>query len=366
MPGLGLGPPPGAPPPPGRGAPGRGAPGRGAAEPGRWAGRGGMGTPDVEPPPTPNGLLPGRGPGRGGSPGDPGAGRPAGGFGAGPGVGVALAGGAALAAGRSTCGADGRGAGVGVGAAGLIGSAGATSTGGAGVGADSAAGTAFAGGFLAGADFLAAFCGASDCGNASRSRRATGGSTVEDALLTNSPSSLSLARTTLLGTPSSLASSCTRALPATGLLVSRPAGHRSTSLASWTACSSLTLHCRLIRIDLPCRWDEHTRVGMSANYRGSLDPRTYSVSTDGSGGRATRTARANARRRSARSTHAMSRCTQAPRPGIRRRGSGTRTPSTTTTRSSSIAAARSRHPTQVRTGTVFTRATFRWRTRDSP
>jgi hypothetical protein len=51
--------------------------------------------------------------------------------------------------------------------------------------------------------------------NDSRSRRATGASTVEDADLTNSPCSLSLARTCLLVTPSSLANSCTRALPAT-------------------------------------------------------------------------------------------------------------------------------------------------------
>ena len=51
--------------------------------------------------------------------------------------------------------------------------------------------------------------------NDSRSRRATGASTVDDADLTNSPCSLSRARTSLLVTPSSLANSCTRALPAT-------------------------------------------------------------------------------------------------------------------------------------------------------
>jgi len=49
----------------------------------------------------------------------------------------------------------------------------------------------------------------------SRSRRATGASTVDDADLTNSPCSFSRARTSLLVTPSSLANSCTRALPAT-------------------------------------------------------------------------------------------------------------------------------------------------------
>src|SRR5262245_59123686 len=56
--------------------------------------------------------------------------------------------------------------------------------------------------------------------NTSRSRRATGASTVLDADLTNSPISFNLARTTLLSTPSSFASSCTRALPATALLYS--------------------------------------------------------------------------------------------------------------------------------------------------
>lgn len=57
-----------------------------------------------------------------------------------------------------------------------------------------------------------------DLGNDSRSRRATGASTVDDADLTNSPCSFSRSSTCLLVTPSSLASSCTRALPATALL----------------------------------------------------------------------------------------------------------------------------------------------------
>jgi hypothetical protein len=47
----------------------------------------------------------------------------------------------------------------------------------------------------------------------------TGGSIVDDADLTNSPISLSLARTTLLSTPSSLASSWTRTLATLLLLV---------------------------------------------------------------------------------------------------------------------------------------------------
>ena len=57
-----------------------------------------------------------------------------------------------------------------------------------------------------------------------RSRRATGASTVLDADFTYSPSSCSLASTVLLSTPSSFASSCTRAFPATTLLTSRLSG----------------------------------------------------------------------------------------------------------------------------------------------
>jgi hypothetical protein len=66
---------------------------------------------------------------------------------------------------------------------------------------------------------------------ASRSRRATGASTVLDADFTYSPISCSLASTVLLSTPSSFASSCTRALPATALLTPRSCGQpASTSL----------------------------------------------------------------------------------------------------------------------------------------
>jgi hypothetical protein len=63
-----------------------------------------------------------------------------------------------------------------------------------------------------------------------------------------------------------------------------------------------------------------------------------------------RSARVKARRRSAARRHSGVGCTDAPLPGSRRRGSGTRAPERTTTRSSSLAGARSRHPTQVRTG----------------
>ena len=69
-----------------------------------------------------------------------------------------------------------------------------------------------------------------------------------------------------------------------------------------------------------------------------------------SSGPGTRSARGNAERRSARSRHSGAGCSQAPRPGSRRRGSGVSTPCTTTTRNRPSADALVRHPTQVRTG----------------
>ncbi len=231
MPGFGRGPPAPA------GPPGRGPAGRGGIwdwPPGAPPGRGAAGRGAGWPPPTPNGLLatrwpPGRGaPGRG-APGVGAAGR------ARPGSATGAAG-AALAA---------IGAGVGAGAAALGAGAGAgagVATGAAGAALGTGAGAASAAGL--GAAFLGAAAVAA--GNASRSRRATGGSTVDDALLTNSPSSLSFARTSLLGTPSSLASSCTRALPATGLLRRRTGGQPARSRFRWETQSWLALHRVLI------------------------------------------------------------------------------------------------------------------------
>jgi len=153
-----------------------------------------------------------------------GRGRP--GFGAaGPGRGPGAAGAAGVAGAAVAAGAEGAawtGGAVGTGAAGLgaVGmgrAAGACGVGalgtGAAVGAGAGAAAATFSGAAAGA-LPAAFSGALAPPNASRSLRATGASTVEDADLTNSPSSLSRARTSLLVTPSSFANSCTRALPA--------------------------------------------------------------------------------------------------------------------------------------------------------
>jgi len=170
--------------PPGRGAPGRGACGRGI----------GRSTGCAEE----KGLLPTRG-------------VRAAGFGAagrGPGVGPGRAGTSV----EPACGSSGGGAG-GAGSAGGVG-AGGTGLGAAGFAGAGAASLTAA--LAPPAPLPAAFSGAGLAPpNDSRSRRATGASTVDDADLTNSPCSLSRASTSLLVTPSSLANSCTRALPAT-------------------------------------------------------------------------------------------------------------------------------------------------------
>src|SRR5699024_10090560 len=150
-----------------------------------------------------NGLLPGRGP-----PGLGPAGFGAAGFGA-PGFGAGFASGAssAWAAGVSGFGSAGSPL---VGAAGF----GAPGLGADVFGADcSSAGFSAAGSFAAGFAFGAAvfFFGAgSALGIASLTLLCTGASMVEDADLTNSPSSSSFAKPVFLSTPSSSASSCTR------------------------------------------------------------------------------------------------------------------------------------------------------------
>jgi hypothetical protein len=142
------------------------------------------------------GLLPGRGaPGFGAlpSPEDGAAGAGADGFAGADGAGAFSAAGAGA-------GAAGPGLGPGFGP---------------GVGAEDF-GAGFAAGFAAAGSEAALRDGSASI--AARSLRATGGSTVEDGLFTNSPSSLSFASATLLSTPSSAAISCTRGLPATILL----------------------------------------------------------------------------------------------------------------------------------------------------
>ena len=135
-------------------------------------------------------------------------------LGAGPGLGPGVAPGDG--AGRVGAGAAG-GAAAAAGGVAVV-AAGGAAAGSAGLGAGAFSGAAFGAAALAGEPLPAALT-FSPAGfappNDSRNRRATGASTVEDADLTNSPCSLSRARTSLLVTPSSFANSCTRALPAT-------------------------------------------------------------------------------------------------------------------------------------------------------
>jgi hypothetical protein len=315
--------------PPGRGAPGRGAPGRGAC--GR--GMAGRSTGCAEE----NGLFPTRG-------------VRAAGFGAagrGPGVGpgrvglgaevVAAAGGCSATGAGGSGGAGGAGAGVGAGAAGL---------GAAGLAAGAAA---LAAGFAAVAPLPDVFSGAGlPPPNDSRSRRATGASTVDDADLTNSPCSPNRARTSLLVTPSSLANSCTRALPATTspvyeatAVVGRASGLAMThGHRDFTVCS-----CSLLPV-LLAGWPAHEKPR-----RDSM----CSTTADVSGAPAMRSARAKARRRIASVAHCGTGCSHAPRPGRVPAGSTVTAylplpVDTATTRSSSTANSRFRQPTHVRTG----------------
>lgn len=316
---------------PGRGAPGRGAPGPGRGPCGRGIGRS-TGCCDE------NGLLPTRGT-RGAGLGALGEGP-----GRGPGVGAGRAGGAAGVAGGAAAAAGGATGVVAAGAAGLGAGAFAGSVG-ARVLVAAAAGEPFPSALTFSAAGLPP-------PKDSRSRRATGASTVEDADLTNSPCSLSRARTSLLVTPSSLANSCTRALPATtspSLEASAVVG--AAPRVSYDAWSS-GLH-GVLMFFATCL------LPGGAGTSALLTALTCSTTADTSGEPVIRSARPKARRRIAASRHCGVGCSQAPRPGsFLARSTVTPTgpfpvPSTlpsATTRSSSTASSRFRHPTQVRTG----------------
>ena len=188
-------------------------------------GRGPVGRPI--PVPVPKGLLPGRGP----------AGR------------VAGRGADASAADTSAAGASAEGAGAGSGStgAGLTGGATAAASAGAATAASTGLTTApsSAAAFLAAGLRLGAACSAAG-GMASRSRRATGASTVDDADFTNSPMSCSLARTSLLVTPSSLASSWTRTF--------------DTTLLSWSGQGAPDRQCMRYTFMLARSWGVHPRT----------------------------------------------------------------------------------------------------------
>ena len=323
--------------PPGRAPPGRGGipPGPGRGPPGP-AGPCGLGMARSTEGAEENGLLPTRG-GRGA----PGLG-PAGAGAAGRGPGAAGAAGAvgAVAAGAAGAGAAGA-AGAGAGAAGT----GAAGTGAAGASAGAAAA-------LAAAFFAGAFAGAASAAgfappNDSRRRRATGASTVDEADLTNSPCSLRRARTSLLVTPSSFANSCTRALPVATTSPSLEAAAGRPRLGfSYDAWSSGLHGVLMFFATCFSKWSTTGAV---------------------SGEPVIRSARANARRRMAAVRQLSSGCNHAPRPG-RRRCVSTVTADwpfsvdTATTRSSSTANSRFRHPMQVRTGAP---GTSRWITAQS-
>jgi hypothetical protein len=304
---------------PGRGAPGRGACGRGI----------GRSTGCAEE----NGLLPTRGV-RAAGLGALGAG-PGRGPGVAPGVGPGRTGGAAGVGGAAAA-AGGAAAGGSAGAAGLAGGA--------------FSGTALVAATLAGEPLpsVLTFCAAGFAPpNDSRRRRATGASTVEDADLTNSPCSLSRARTSLLVTPSSFANSCTRALPATtspSLEATAVVG--AAPRVSYDAWSS-GLH-GVLMFFATC-----SLAGVS-DTSALLPALTCSITADMSGEPVMRSARANARRRIAASRHCRSGCNHAPRPGSFLAGSTVTAqspfPPTATTRSSSTASSRFRQPTHVRTG----------------
>jgi hypothetical protein len=169
---------------------------------------------------------PGRGPGTG-------ACRAAAESGAGTGAAAGAADGAAAAAGASATGAGSATSGCAAAGADAVGSA-------AGEGAGWAAA------FFAGAAFFAAPLPApadlSSSPYCFLNFASTGSSTVDDADLTNSPISLSFSRTTLLSTPSSLASSWTRVLATLLLLARVPAGEGEDRTASWCARSSVSTH----------------------------------------------------------------------------------------------------------------------------
>ena len=231
-----------------------------------------------------NGLLPGREP-----PGRGGCERPSEGRGAGrdgvAGAAVGVAAGEAAAAGAGTE-VSGVGAGA-LGAAGAAADAAGEEVAGPGRGAAEG---------RAGPGTAAARAGAAavpSATSASRSLRATGGSMVDEGLLTNSPSSFSFASATLLSTPSSEAISCTRgfatASPVWGLTPNRADRYRRTGLISsrslrvhsrsavsrWSACPGLPTRAMPARTPsgAPQRlrtpvWDEATRPAREASRGG--------------------------------------------------------------------------------------------------
>lgn len=258
-----------------------------------------------------NGLLPGRAPpGRGGELG-PGLGAPGvadDDASASPDAGAAGAG--VAAAGAEASGADAAGvAAAGAASAGAGAAAGAAGLAGPGVGPDGRAPGVAAGragpGRAPGRAAAAAGLASEDpeelsAARAARSLRATGGSMVDEGLLTNSPSSFSFASATLLSTPSSEAISCTRGFATILLSEGLP---RTGQTVTCGRVSFRAVHFVSIAVQ-PFRWWCDSKVCVSS-------------------GPDTRNARTKARRARALLTHASVSCTHAPRPGRTARSSGT-------------------------------------------
>lgn len=211
----------------------------------------------------------------------------------------------------------GPGVGRGPGAAGVTGAAaGRSETAGFGAGGRGAAGRAACAGEgaagLAGAALRAAGLPPPlPCWRASVSLRTTGASIVDDAERTNSPSSWSLAMTTLLSTPNSLASSYTRTL-ATSLLLGP--GCVRTVATSWAYSSRA--HRVLIAISTYFQlagYQGRTGVPHDTSYGVACSTRRRNAAVSSAPG--ARSARGNARRRTARSKQTRAGCTYAPRPG---------------------------------------------------
>lgn len=222
---------------------------------------------------------------------------------AGAGEGVLLAG----AAGVTGAGAAGAaGAGLGAGAPGL-GAAGRAAAAGDGAAGEGAA--------LRGAPGLAAVLPALPPGpcKASVNLRTTGASIVEDAERTNSPSSWSLAMTTLLSTPNSLASSYTRTLATSLLCEVRLPPDRRYFMGVLIAYSS-SAHRNLDL--LPTREvPDRTVIRAVLLLHCGADRSTCRRSSVVSSGPWTLKARGNARRRTAWSRQTTAGCRYAPRPG---------------------------------------------------
>jgi hypothetical protein len=199
-----------------------------------------------------------------------------------------------------------------------------------------------AGAFCAAAG--AAALGAS-VGNFSLYLRTTGVSIVELALLTYSPMPFRRSRRTLLVTPSSLASALTRTLDT--FLLSRSVLCCADRRYSWGV---------LIAEYSSGAHQRQTRFRFLLSDGGSCScSLTQSATAVWSGAVLQRSARPNARRRTARSRHETTGCSEAPRPGRRCSGSGRTTgmpsaPGPRTTRRSADRLSDPRHPMQVRNG----------------